>query len=58
MNMEKKINKALIKELAHFLNALINIPYLTEAEEQYLYEFALDKAIVLLFGDILSEDEA
>lgn len=54
--MEKTIDKNLIKELAHFLNALINIPYLSEAEEQYLYEFALGKAITLLFGDILDED--
>ncbi len=56
--MESTIDKALIKELAHFLNALINIPYLTEAEEQYLYEFALGKAITLLFGDVLNDDEA
>lgn len=55
--MQKIIDKALIKELAHFLNALINIPYLTEEEEQYIYEFALNKALVILFGEI-DDDEA
>ena len=55
--MKLKIDKALIKDLAHFLNAMINIPYLSEEEEQYIYEFALNKAVELLFGEIL-DDEA
>lgn len=48
--MMDKNFESLAKELATFVNGLINIPFMSEVEEQIFFELILLKALQLIVG--------
>jgi hypothetical protein len=50
--MSSKNLELMTKELAAFINKIVNIPYLSEQEEQLLYELILLKALQLVLGEL------
>lgn len=50
--MSSKNLELMTKELASFINKIVNIPYLSEQEEQLLYELILLKALQLVLGEL------
>jgi len=48
---QEQIN-AMAKELATFVNKIVNIPFVSEAEEQFVFELVILKALQLIMSKV------